>query len=87
MATVLFKKYIYSIDIWFFSKKQFLYYAEFDLGPSLESWASKILNRLTQLHAFTYTYCKKKYLKYCKKNYFAKKNIRHNFSSHIYKEN
>jgi hypothetical protein len=86
MATVLFKKYIYSIDIWFFSKKQFLYYAEFDLGPSLESWVSKILNHLTQLHAFTYTYCKKNTWIIVKK-IFCKKNIRSNFSSHIYKEN
>ena len=73
MATVLFKKYIYSIDIWFFSKKQFLYYAEFDLGPSLESWASKILNRLTQLHAFTYTYCKKNTWNIVKKIILQKK--------------
>lgn len=85
MATVLFKKYIYSKDIWFFQKNNFCN-ADLNLGPSLESWASKILNRLTQLHAFTYTYCKKNTWIIVKK-IFCKKNIRSNFSSYIYKEN
>jgi len=74
MATVLFKKYIYSKDIWFFFQKNNFCNAESSLGPSLESWVSKILDRLTQLNtAFTYTYCKKYTWNIVKKNYFAKK--------------
>jgi len=38
MATVLFKKYIYSKDIWFFFQKNNFCNAELNLGPSLESW-------------------------------------------------